>query len=458
MGIRASKKTRVALAPSEHRTVAQYVVVTLNIIIIAACFVGAGLLIFGQNVVNNLQKTSQIAAPTSTLVAGVISTSNSSGEQSTTTAAPFPDADPTAQNFLVTGADNGACVSPDSPYYAAFGDRTALGARSDTIMVMRVDPATSRAAILSFPRDLWVKIDGSNGYSRINSAYSKNNPQKLINTIYSDFGIAIQHYIQIDFCAFKSLVDSVGGVSVPFEYPARDVHTGLNVPDVGCYKFAGDHGLAYVRSRYYEYLDPKTGKWKEDPASDYGRISRQQDFLRRTISKVLSQGAFNISRARTLIDVAQKYVVVDPDLTIAKELEFAGVLKTLNPAALQTYQVEGVGKMINGNAVIEPHLGGDNMKAILSIFRGQAQLAAAPDQVFESTTTSVPRTTTTTTSTPVSTTIGFGPPASTTTVTATPTTTSSTTTSSIPTGTTLPVSGATEIVKGVVPPKGVTCP
>ena len=462
MGIRASKKSRVALAPSEHRTVAQYVVLALNIIVIAACFLGAGLLVFGQSVVNSMQKTSRIEAPTSTLAAVAPTTPNSSGEQSTTTSAAFPDADPTAQNFLITGADNGACVSPDSPYYAAFGDRTGLGARSDTIMVMRVDPATSRAAILSFPRDLWVKIDGSNGYSRINSAYSKNNPQKLINTIYNNFGVAIQHYIQIDFCAFKSLVDSVGGVSVPFEYPARDSHTRLDVPVVGCYNFTGESGLAYVRSRHYEYLDPKTNSWKEDPASDYGRISRQQDFLRRTISKVLSQGTFNISRARTLIDVAQKYVVVDPDLTIAKELEFAGVLKTLDPDALQTYQVEGLGKMINGNAVIEPHLGGDNMKAILSIFRGQAQLAAAPDQVFESTTTSVPRTTTTTTLSPTPSTSTFGPAVSPTTVTppttTTTTTTTATATTTAPTGTTLPTSAATEIIKGIVPPKGVTCP
>jgi LCP family protein required for cell wall assembly len=392
-------------------------------------------LILGQNVVNGLQKTAQIAPspatpytdPTITIDSAVAAPGPS------TTSAPFPDADPNAQNFLITGADNGACVARDSPYFAAFGDRTALGARSDTIMVMRVDPSTSRAAVLSFPRDLWVKIDGNSGHSRINSAYSKNNPQKLINTIYANFGIAVQHYIQIDFCAFKSLVDSVGGVSVPFEYAARDSSTGLNVPTAGCFKFSGEAGLAYVRSRHYKYLDPKTGKWKEDPASDYGRISRQQDFLRRTIAKVLSQGTFNISRARTLIDVAQKYVVVDPDLTISKELQFAGVLKRLNPDDLQTYQVEGMGKNINGNAVIEPRLGGANMKAILAIFRGQAQLAAAPEQVFETTTTSTAKPNTTQ-----------------------PNTTKPNTTTTV--ATTLPEAVASEIVKGIVPPKGITCP
>ena len=456
MGEGANKKhTRPTLSPSEHRHVSQYAVLGLNIVVALVCFIGAGLLVFGQSVVNGLQKTPPIATPSTPVVPTETTPTVDGQPQSTSTSsAPFPDADPTAANFLITGADNGACVSPDSPYYAAFGDRTGLGARSDTIMVMRVDPSTSRAALLSFPRDMWVKIDGSNGSSRINSAYSKNNPQKLINTIFNNFGISIQHYIQIDFCAFKSLVDSVGGVSVPFDYPARDGKTKLNVPTAGCFNFDGESGLAYVRSRHYNYLDPKTGKWKEDPASDYGRISRQQDFLRRTIAKVLSKGAFNISRARTLIDVAQQYVVTDPELTVAKELEFAGVLKRLDPNDLQTYQVEGVGKLVGTSAVIEPRITGDNMQAILAIFRGQAQLETAPDQVFESTTTSVARTTTTTTK-PNDTSSSTTPTTAKPVITKPPTTT---TTTSSPTGTTLPEVDATEIIRGIVPPKDVACP
>ena len=53
-------------APSEHRHLTQYVVLTLNIVVAMACFLGAGLLVFGQHVVNNLQKTSQIAVTPTT--------------------------------------------------------------------------------------------------------------------------------------------------------------------------------------------------------------------------------------------------------------------------------------------------------------------------------------------------------------------------------------------------------
>ena len=118
--------------------------------------------------------------------------------------------------------------------------------------------------MLSFPRDLWVHIAGSDSDNRINSAYIKNDPTTLIRTIYDNFGIGIDHFVQVDFCAFKTLVDAVGGVTVPFEYPTRDLHTGSTFPWPGCFTLSGDHALAYVRSRHYEYLDPKTGKWTED--------------------------------------------------------------------------------------------------------------------------------------------------------------------------------------------------
>ena len=447
-------------------------ILVLNSLVALACFIGAGLLVVGQRVLTETKKTNAIAAPptsqpTSVSIvtpgSGASASTGTDGNVSTdggpTTTEGFPDADPTAQNFLITGSDNHACSDTNSANPVP--NRDTLGERSDTIMIMRVDPSTGRAAVLSLPRDLWVKIDGTNGKSRINSAYRVNDPQKLINTIYINFGIGINHYIQIDFCAFKRLVEAVGGVSVYFTYPARDTYTNLDVPvSEGCYTFDGDAALAYVRSRHYQYLDPSTGTFKEDPASDYGRITRQQDFLRRAVAKVLSMG-YDLSLARSLIDVATKYVVTDPGLTIDKQLQFAGVLKNLNPQTIQTYQIEGVGTVIGGAAVIEPALKGANMQAILAIFRGQAQLATAPEQVFESTTTSVPRTTTTMTPTTVVPSTTAKPTGSTVpgaTTTTRPPSTTTTTTTTTTTATTLPASNAEEIVRGIYPPKDKTCP
>ena len=309
----------------------------------------------------------------------------------------FPEADPEARNFLITGADNGACVDPDSPYAGTFGDRDEMGERSDTIMVLRVDPSAQRVAILSFPRDLYVEIAGSGSMSRINSAYERDEPQRLADTIFANFDIPIDHYIQVDFCAFKTLVDAVGGVAVPFDFPARDDNTGLNVPTTGCFTFDGEHALAYVRSRKYEYEDPPgSGEWSEDPTSDLGRISRQQDFLRRTLASLLDTGPLNPRVARGLIRATTEYITTDRELTPARMLEFAGVMNDVDPDSILTYQIEATGRTVGGASVLIANTDGENMQAVLSIFRGETSLADAPEQVFEQTTTALPRGSTTT--------------------------------------------------------------
>ena len=198
-----------------------------------------------------------------------------------------------AKNFLLTGSDNGSCVDPNSPFAGAFGDRTSFGERSDTIMVIRVNPKNNQAAFLSFPRDLWVKIAHSTRTNRINTAFDRKNPNQLIDTIYQNFGVKIDHYVNVDFCAFKQIVDAVGGVSVPFLYETRDKKTGLRIPAPGCFKFSGDHALAYVRSRSgYMYLDPATGEWKADASSDLGRIGRQHS-VRPIVLRVIAAAAIN---------------------------------------------------------------------------------------------------------------------------------------------------------------------
>jgi LCP family protein required for cell wall assembly len=438
-----------------RRTWAQRGLLGLNIVVILACFVGSAALFVGRSIGEGLAKV-EIDSPSATTPPDAITTTvpgatTTIGDPGVTvpeiTGPPetFPAADPEAKNFLITGADNNACIDPNSPYAPAFGNRESMGERSDTIMVMRVDPDTKRAAVLSFPRDLYVKIAGSNGRSRINNAYVRDDPQKLIDTISQNFGVGIDHFVQVDFCAFKNLVDDLGGVTVPFEYPARDRNTGLNVPTAGCFTFDGEHALAYVRSRKYQYND--NGTWRTDGTSDLGRVSRQQDFIRRILKAALDRGVTDARVARSLIETAEQNVVTDRQLTINRMLEFAGLLRDIQPQDIASYQIEAVGKVIGGNAVLEPRINGENMKAILAIFRGEAPLAGAPVQVFDTTTTTAPPTTvarpTTTVRNGTSTTVR------TTTTTAPPTT--------VPTVTTTTVPPPDQNNKGIFPPADQTC-
>ena len=171
---------------------------------------------------------------------------------------------------------------------------------------------------------------------------------------------------------------------------------GLEVLQAGCHSFDGDEALKYVRSRHFEYQDEK-GKWHEDPSSDLGRIARQQDFLRRTLTAALKQ---NILKPKIIASLYASYrddLVIDTGMTIDKMIEFVGVIRHVAAAEIRTYQIEATGKTIRGNAVLVWHKDSENMQAILNIFRGLAPLADAPEQHFEETTTTstLPRTTTT---------------------------------------------------------------
>ena len=256
---------------------------------------------------------------------------------------------------------------------------------------IRIDPATKRSAVGHSPA-ICGKIPVTNA---AHQRRVRRRPAVADRTIKAEFDLNIDHFIQIDFCAFQRLVKAVGGVSVPLPYPVRDGTIGLEVLTAGCHSFNGDEALKYVRSRHFEYQDDK-GKWHEDPSSDLGRIARQQDFLRRTLSAALKQ---NILRPKIITSLYASYrddLVIDTGLTIDKMIEFVGVIKKVTPSGIRNYQIEATGKTINGNAVLIWHKDSENMQAILNIFRGLAPLADAPEQKFEDTTTTstLPHTTT----------------------------------------------------------------
>jgi LCP family protein required for cell wall assembly len=276
-----------------------------------------------------------------------------------------------AMNVLLTGSDGRACVAPDSPYAGAFlGNGSNTGDRSDTIILLHLDPQAKELALLSFPRDLWVPIAGGTRKDRINSAFEAEDPNPLIQTIESVFGVRIDHYIGVDFCAFKALVDATGGISIPFEAPARDAHTGLSVAEAGCHAMDGDEALAYVRSRYYQYQDER-GRWVDDASSDYGRIARQQDFIRRLAARALDKGATNPLTAKRLLDVAHDNDVrIDDGLSLTDLVRIARAIRDLGPENAASYRVEGLGQVVGGASVIVPDLTSPAAKAILAEFRG----------------------------------------------------------------------------------------
>ena len=266
------------------------------------------------------------------------------------------------ENYLIVGVDSAANL-PE-------GDTVRIGRestkRTDTIMVLRTDPASGRAALLSLPRDLYVRhADGTN--ARINLAFQRGGPELLIRTIESNFAIPIHHYVQVDFASFRGLVEAIDGVPVPIPHPARDAESGLDIADAGCHTLGPVDALAYVRARHYEeYID---GEWVTDLRSDIGRIARQQDFIRRALSRAIDRGARNPGTLDQLIDVALDGITVDDELTADDIFDLGTRFRSFDPDSLATYAVEGTPDTV-GEAQILRLVEGPQTEAILSIFRG----------------------------------------------------------------------------------------
>lgn len=291
-----------------------------------------------------------------------------------------------AKNFLLTGSDNGACPDKGDGTSGGIGDRESFGERSDTIMVLRVDPTVNDVVVLSFPRDLWVKIAGTTREARINSAFDSKDPSRLIRTIADNFDVPIDHYVNVNLCAFKEIVDSVGGVKVPFAYRTKDEQVGFREVGPGCVELRGSQALAYVRSRSgYRYFDETNQQWLSDPTGDIGRIARQQDFLRRSMQRALDRGTSNPATANALLNVALSRVITDDRLTPRNLLSLVQAMRKLNTSSVNSYTVEWSMRRIGGESVLMPITDTESMQAIFALFRNEVvqgdESAFAPPSV-----------------------------------------------------------------------------
>jgi LCP family protein required for cell wall assembly len=184
---------------------------------------------------------------------------------------------------------------------ADFGSSSLVtGQRSDVVQLWRVTPSKKLIQVISIPRDTVVAMIGSDAekfgqFNRINSAFDDGTDQ-LVKTITANFGIPINHVAEIDFSGFEDAVNSVGGVYLNFNYPAKDAYSDLDITTPGCQLLDGAQALAEARSRHYEYY--QDGEWQYDGTSDFGRIERQDAFLRALIAAVKSKETNPIALAK----------------------------------------------------------------------------------------------------------------------------------------------------------------
>lgn len=205
--------------------------------------------------------------------------------------------------------------------------------RTDTMILISVDPATNSAAMLSIPRDLWVTIPGY-GESRINMAhylgdahgYPGGGVALAKKTVWYALGVPVHYYVRVNFSGFEEIVDAIGGVTINVDraihdesYP--DGNYGTIVLDIpaGVQHMDGAMALQFARSRH------GTG--------DYDRMGRQQQVIMAVRDKVLSLD-MPISSIPKLVELAGE--MVKTDLTLDEIMALAEIAKRVERSNIQS--------------------------------------------------------------------------------------------------------------------------
>ncbi|WP_327317291.1 LCP family protein [Streptomyces sp. NBC_01235] len=186
-----------------------------------------------------------------------------------------------AVNILVLGSD-----SRSGEANQALGGGDSTGARSDTAMVVHIDAGRTSATVVSVPRDTLVTrpscplSDGGStavAYGAMfNTAYSVGGPVCAVKTVESITGVRMDHYIEVDFSGFATLVDALGGVTVTTDADIDDDDSHLHLK-AGTHHLNGTQALALARTRH-----------GIGDGSDLGRIGLQQKLVKALLEQIAS--------------------------------------------------------------------------------------------------------------------------------------------------------------------------
>jgi polyisoprenyl-teichoic acid--peptidoglycan teichoic acid transferase len=193
---------------------------------------------------------------------------------------------------------------------ARLGADAGSGARSDTIILARLDPDNRSITLTSIPRDLLVEIPDY-GVAKINEAYSQGGAGLTLRTVRDllsteEDPFRIHHVVEVDFVGFRDLVDFLGCTYVDID---RDYFNDVSGPlgyatidiDPGYQELCGQDALDYVRYRHTD--------------TDLVRAARQQDFLRQMLRQPSVRSQLTFGNRRQLVRLAGKFVRTDRELS-----------------------------------------------------------------------------------------------------------------------------------------------
>lgn len=208
-------------------------------------------------------------------------------------------------NLLLLGSDSRA-VEP--------GEKSPIGERSDTIMLVHIARSRDKATIISIPRDSYVEVPAGGpwkgGKNKINAAFAYGGAALTATTVRKLTGIPLDGAMIANFASIRDLVDAVDGVNVCVPYDVKSTFSTREWKQ-GCHDMDGDIAEEFMRQRY------------NVPGGDFGRIKNQQLVVQSVIKKVADKNLlYKPLELDTLLGIAADSLTVDENLDL-RDLVFA---------------------------------------------------------------------------------------------------------------------------------------
>ncbi|ASS63151.1 MULTISPECIES: LCP family protein [Bacillus] len=214
------------------------------------------------------------------------------------------------------------------------------GGRSDSLIVVTLDPRNKTMKMLSIPRDTRVTLAGdtTGNKTKINAAFAKGGADETVSTVEDLLGIPIDKYVTVDFNGFKDVIDEVGGVDVkvPFDFDEMsDVSKKKRIYfKKGNMHLNGEQALAYARMR------------KQDKRGDFGRNDRQKQILNALIDQMSRAG--NIAKIDKIAETASNNV--QTNIRITEGLALQQIYSGFTSKKIDTLTITGSDLYLGGTA------------------------------------------------------------------------------------------------------------
>lgn len=206
--------------------------------------------------------------------------------------------------------------------------RTEQG-RSDSMVVLTINPHTQKTTLFSIPRDTYTEIVGNGTSDKINHAYAFGGTAMSINTVQQMLDIPIDFYVMVNMAGIQEVVDAVGGITV--ESPLAFIQNGYDFVE-GTNQLDGEAALSFARMRY------------EDPAGDTGRQGRQRQVIEGVIHKLATPET--LLNYQTILQSLSSNVQTSfqlSDFYTLQNQDYLGAVDNINQQ-----QLGGTGDMMNG--------------------------------------------------------------------------------------------------------------